>query len=81
VAGPVSASGEHFLSGLNSWSSPANPSVITVSEADWTRNSSLTIVTAVHPNAVDSDFNGWFDRITLVPGGSGLPFRDGFEDP
>jgi len=81
IDGPITVGGEHFLNGLGGWSSPADPTVIVIPAEVWNHNSSLTILTKVYANVVNTDFNAWFDRITLEMNVSGLPFADGFEDP
>jgi hypothetical protein len=81
IDGPITVGGEHFLNGLGGWSSPTDPTVIVIPAEVWNHNSSLTILTKVYANVVNTDFNAWFDRITLEMNVSGLPFADGFEDP
>jgi hypothetical protein len=80
IDGPITVGGEHFLNGLGGWSSPTDPTVIVIPAEVWNHNSSLTILTKVYANIVNTDFNAWFDRVTLELSVSGLPFADGFED-
>lgn len=85
--------GVHVLAHDSAWQQPPNPSVITVPEAGWTRNTSLAIhLVVVNGNPLkrvrgvaskQSGPTGWFDGITLGIGGDGNGdgpiFADGFE--
>lgn len=82
-AGPPDSSGTHFLSSSSSFVRPAVPAVIDLDEADWTHNSSITILLRVVDNGLTAPPNnsatGWFDGITLEVEGSDLIFADGFD--
>lgn len=82
-SGPATTSGNHFLSNSSSWQRPANPTLITVSAADWTTTSSIDITQVVVENGISAPFNatGWFDGITLdyFDPASDTIFRNGFD--
>lgn len=84
--GAIAQSGAHLLSSHaagGEWVRPATPSYISVPASMWTRNTSLTLVMAVHANASNDDYNGYFDRVTLEWSASGgdVIFADGFDGP
>jgi hypothetical protein len=84
--GATAQSGAHLLSSHaagGEWVRPATPSYISVPASMWTRNTSLTLVMAVHANASNDDYNGYFDRVTLEWSASGgdVIFADGFDGP
>ncbi len=82
-SGPATTSGNHFLSDSSGWSRPANPTLITVSAADWTSTSSIDITQVVVENGITSPANatGWFDGITLeyIDPTSDTLFRNSFD--
>lgn len=80
-AGPPVLSGDHFLTTGTSWSRPAVPAQIVVSEADWTHTSSLTVALVVVDNGITfpPTVTGWFDGITLDAESNDLIFAHDFE--
>jgi hypothetical protein len=82
-AGPPDVSGTHFLSASSAFVRPANPAVIDLAEADWTHNSSITILLRVVDNGIvappKNSAVGWFDGITLCAEGDDVIFADGFD--
>jgi predicted outer membrane repeat protein len=86
IDGSIMTSGAHEFGtpvAGGDWVRPANPSYIDVPESIWNPNTSLTLVMAVYANASNSDYNGYFDRITLEwnADASDVIFQDGFEHP
>jgi hypothetical protein len=82
-AGIATRGGDHLLATLEAWNRPANPAVIEVTAAEWTRNSSINIALVVVDVGVQvqPQVLGWFDAITLEPAApaAGPLLRDGFE--
>lgn len=82
-AGPPDTSGTHFLSSSSSFVRPAVPAVIDLDEAEWTHNSSITILLRVVDNGnvapPNNSATGWFDGIALDVEGSDVIFADGFD--
>ncbi|MBN8480826.1 MAG: hypothetical protein J0L88_04455 [Xanthomonadales bacterium] len=86
VEGPITNGGVHAIgtaSSADQWVRPGSPALISVNEAAWTHNTSLTVIMAVYPYAGGTAFNGLFDRITLEWAGPAddVIFRDGFDGP
>jgi hypothetical protein len=86
TAGAPDASGDHVLGTATSWTRPVEPALIEVPESEWNHQSSITISLVVIDNAqtFPRRVTGWFDHVTLEPGGEVPPrpdfiFRDGFE--
>lgn len=82
--GVATAAGNHFLSGSSTWTRPAVPATIDVTDADWNWRSSITVSLMVYDNGVVGPPNnsavGWFDGITLeVESLDDVIFADGFE--
>jgi len=77
ISGAPDASGTHLLSNSNSWTRPATPAYIEVTEQDWTHTSSIAVtLVAVENGASGAPTNAWFDGITLA---IDTIFADGFE--
>jgi predicted outer membrane repeat protein len=84
IDGAITTGGAHAFGtpvAGGGWVRPANPAYITVPASMWNHNTSLTLVMAVYANASNSDYNGYFDRITLEwsADGSDVIFQDGFD--
>lgn len=76
--------GEHFITSGTAWTSPATPTLIAVSPAEWTRSSSIRLQLIVEDRGLQSPprFNGFFDGIKLfadVAAPSDVLFGNGFE--
>jgi len=82
-AGPPDFAGTHFLSASSAFVRPQVPAVIDIDEADWTANSSVTILLRVVDNGITAPPNnsatGWFDGITLEVELDDVIFADGFD--
>lgn len=80
-AGPPTASGDHTLSVSPTWTRPAQPAVIELSPADWTWQSSLTVMMVVVDNGITAPprVTGGFDGITLEVEPSDVIFADDFD--
>jgi predicted outer membrane repeat protein len=77
--GVPNASGTQVLSRGNSWSRPAKPALIEVTEPDWTHNSSIAVtLVAVEFGPSGAPTNAWFDGVTLEVDAI---LADGFENP
>jgi hypothetical protein len=82
TSGTPDASGTKILSNSNSWSMPAIPAYIVVTEQDWTYTSSIAVTLVAQENgAGGAPTNAWFDGITLAIDGDNTIFADGFENP
>ncbi len=80
--GTPTTSGTLMLSNRASWSRAAAPARVTVTPADWTFGSSITIRLVGVENGVSGSprtTNAWFDGITLVREPSDVIFRNGFD--
>ncbi len=85
--GAADLEGDHLLSNDVIWQSPAEPACIDSNRifdrrrGQWSRNASIAITLVVidRSGSVSHKFgSGWFDAITLEPGGDTV-FADGFE--
>jgi len=81
TGGAANASGDLILSNRSTWLRAPNPALISVSAADWTSTSSITVTLVVVENSLTAPrtANGWFDGITLEPLGYDTIFRNGFD--
>ena len=81
IDGPITTGGELSLGSSDQWSTAASPALIDIPVALWNFRTSVTVLLAVYPNATNTDFNGWFDRISLTLAGAppGPLLSDGFE--
>ncbi len=80
--GTPTTSGTLMLSNRASWSRAAVPARVTVTPADWTFGSSITIRLVGVENGVSGSprtTNAWFDGITLVREPADVIFRNGFD--
>lgn len=78
--GAADLAGTKILSSGNSWSRPATPVTIEVTEQDWTPTSSIAVtLIAVENGASGAPTNAWFDGITVAVEGDDTIFADGFE--
>lgn len=80
--GAADGSGFHTLSSTASWGRPATPAFVNVAAAEWTSNSSITIILVGIESGVSGTprtLNSWFDGITLDIAGSDTIFADGFD--
>lgn len=75
----------HFLTSSSTWTQPAAPAWIVVSDAEWTHNSSISVSLRVVDTGVTSPSSvmGYFDDIRLGIGqlAAGELLKDGFEGP
>jgi hypothetical protein len=82
TGGFLDASGTKTLSNGNSWSKPATPTYITVSEQDWTPYSTIAVTLVAVENGVSgAPTNAWFDGVTLGIEGDDTIFANGFDNP
>lgn len=80
--GVATASGDHFLANSPSWQRPAQPKLISVTAADFTSTSSITVTFVVTEFGTTSPAStiGWFDGITLdLIDPNDTIFRNGFD--
>ncbi|WP_440223139.1 hypothetical protein ACQQ2N_18975 [Dokdonella sp. MW10] len=80
--GTPTTTGTLMLSNRASWSRAAAPARVTVTPADWTFGSSITIRLVGVENGVSGSprtTNAWFDGITLVREPTDVIFRNGFD--
>ncbi|RYD14575.1 MAG: hypothetical protein EOP90_13115 [Lysobacteraceae bacterium] len=86
IDGAITQGGVHAFATqtmLDQWTRPANPALVTVSDAEWNHDTSLTVIMAVYPNASGNGFNGLFDAIALEwsADAGDVIFADGFDEP
>jgi len=82
TSGTPDAAGTKILSNSNSWSKPATPAYIVVTEQDYTYTSSIAVTLVALENGVSgAPTNAWFDGIALSVIGEDTIFADGFEGP
>ena len=87
IDGTITAGGTHTLSTqatTDQWTRPLHPASITVTQSEWTSDTSLTVLMAVYPNPSDNGgYNGLFDGIALEwsADGSDVIFEDDFDGP
>lgn len=74
--GVVSGSGTHQLASNLTWTRPAQPAEVVVTEAEWTINTALVIQPRTTGGLIQP--MGWFDGITLTLDSETL-FENGFE--
>jgi hypothetical protein len=80
--GAPTANGTKILSTGSSWTRPATPTYIEVTEQDWTSYSSIVVtLVAVENGASGAPTNAWFDGITLRIDGDDTIFASGFDVP
>ena len=80
--GAPNATGTKTLSNSNSWTRPATPAYIIVTEQDWTYTSSIAVtLVAGESGPAGAPTNAWFDGITLSVAGEDTIFANGFENP
>lgn len=82
--GPIAAGGTHWLgtpSTGDQWVRPGSSALMSVNEAAWNHNTSLTVIMAVYPYAGGNAYNGLFDRISLewIGVADDVIFRNGFD--
>ena len=78
--GAANGSGFLTLSNSASWSRPLNPAVINVTQAEWTSNSSITVILVGNEQSPSGNtLSTWFDRIVLDVVGSDRLFASGFD--
>jgi hypothetical protein len=82
TSGAPNATGTLTLSNGNSWSKPATPATIEVTEQDWTYTSSIAVtLVAVENGSGGAPTNAWFDGVTLAIEGEDTIFSGSFESP
>ena len=82
TSGTPNATGTHVISNSNSWTRPATPAYIDVTEQDWTNTSSIAVtLVAVENGASGAPTNAWFDGVTLGVAGDDTIFANGFDPP
>jgi len=82
TSGAPNATGTKVLSNSNSWSRPATPAYIEVTEQDWTSTSSIAVtLVAVENGPSGGPTNAWFDGVTLRIDGDDTIFANGFDPP
>jgi len=82
ILGAADATGTKILSSGNSWSKPATPAYIEVSEQDWTPDSTISVMLVAVENGVSgAPTNAWFDGVTLGVEGDDTIFAEDFENP
>lgn len=79
--GSPNATGTLVLSRSNSWSKPATPAYIQVTEQDFTSNSSIAVTLVAEESLLGGTTSAWFDGITLGVEGDDRIFANGFEAP
>jgi hypothetical protein len=80
--GTPDATGYKTLSNGNSWTRPATPTLIAVTEQDWTYTSSIAVTLVGVENGVSgAPMNAWFDGVTLGIEGDDTIFANGFDSP
>ena len=80
TGGAVDATGELTLGSGTTWGHPAQPAVITVSAADWSYTSSITVRLIAQDGGINigGSVTAWFDGITL-DADDDLIFANGFQ--